>query len=133
MVVALPFMLMSLPTLAAGQVVHWLEVDRLDDGIRIFADLASLTRVDDTAELRHLVRWGEPQIDPDVPAYLSTTVQSHYHCTEKLEKYLASTSYTGAMGDGQAVLVDTRAASTWTSISADSMEEKLWKIACEIP
>ena len=81
------------------------------------------------AEILHLVRWAEPQVDPGLPPYLSTVVRTAYDCTGKKERYLASTSYAGNLGNGATVVADEDAAEGWSSISEDSMEEKIWSLA----
>ena len=113
------------------QAASWVEIDHFDDGIRIFADQKNLRRTANVAHLAHLVRWSEPQIEPDLPPYWSTIVQVDYDCNAKKEKYVSSISYAGKMGDGAAIISDEDAAGDWADISPDSMEEKLLKFACE--
>ena len=111
------------------------EIALYEDGTRVYVDPAgALEAADaDTAELMHLVRWGESQQDEGLPAYRSTVVRSAYHCGQKLERYLSSKSYGGSMGDGPRVQIDDHAAESWTTISPGSMEEKLWAVACHRP
>ncbi len=115
----------------------WTEIEQFEDGTRVFADKASARRLGDTAQLTHLVRWAEPQVEaglpPASPPYRSTIVRGTYDCLGQRERYLASASYTGAMGDGVKVLDEDQEASVWMTISAASMEEKLWAIACAAP
>lgn len=108
----------------------WAEIERFDDETRVYVDRDTARRNGNVAEVLHLVRWGEPQADPGQPVYLSTVVRTAYDCASKLEKYLASTSYAGAMGNGAKVTSDNDEAETWYSISDGSMEEKLWRVAC---
>jgi hypothetical protein len=98
--------------------------------MRVYADAATARRAGDTAELVHLVRWGEPQVEPGVLPYLSTRVRTVYDCVGRKERYLSSISYAGAMGNGVRIVADDDEATDWYSISAGSMEEKLWSIAC---
>lgn len=109
---------------------EWVEIAKFEDGIRVFVDRTSVPISSDTVQLEHLVRWGEPQRDEGLPAYLSTSVRTAYDCNNKLEKYLSSTSYAGSMGNGVKVVADDNEAQGWYSISESSMEDKLWKIAC---
>jgi len=111
---------------------EWVEIERFEDGMRVFVDLATARRSGDTAQVLHLVRWGEAQIEPGYPPYLSTIVQTSYDCIGKGEKYLASSSYAGTMGNGAKIVSDDNAVQYWYSISASSLEEKLWKIACAV-
>ena len=115
---------LPLPTFA-----DWNEIHRFEDGMRIFVDKTTAQRDGKIAEVMHLVRWAEPQND-DEAVYLSTVVHTRYDCEKKLEKYLGSTSYAGAMGDGEVVVSDEDEVEKWYTISNASMEEKLWSVAC---
>jgi hypothetical protein len=123
-------LILVLAALSGTALAEWIEIARFDDGMRVFVDRASAQRSGDTAQVTHLVRWGEPQLEPGSPPYLSTVVQTVYDCAGKRERYLASTSYTGAMGNGAKVIEDDDAVDGWYSISESSMEDKLWKVAC---
>ena len=125
------FVLTLALALLIGEVhAEWVEIEKFEDGIRVFVERSSVRRSGDTAQLEHLVRWSEPQRDEGLPAYLSTSVRTAYDCIGKREKYLSSTSYAGAMGNGAEVVADDNEAQGWYSISESSMEHKLWKIAC---
>ena len=121
---------LALALLNGAALAEWVEIEKFEDGIRVFVDHTSLRRSGDTAQLEHLVRWSEPQRDEGLPPYLSTIVHTTYNCTSKGEKYLSSTSYAGAMGNGAKVVADDNEVQGWYSISESSMEDKLWKIAC---
>ena len=121
-----------LSVLSTPALSGWVEIEKFDDGTRAFVDKATAQRLVDNVQMLHLVRWGEPQIEEGLPPYLSTVVRTSYDCLAKREKYLDSTSYTGPMGTGTQVLVEEDESGKWFSISEDSMEEKLWKIACAI-
>lgn len=126
-------LILSLTAFSVNALAGWLEIERFDDATRIFVDATTASRTGDTAQVKHLVRWGEPQSDPDLPSYLSTVVLTTYDCANKLEKYTGSTSYSGAMGNGKEVTSDDSEAEKWYTISDASMEEKLWKVACGAP
>lgn len=123
-------LILTLAMLSTAAHAEWTEIHQFDDGMRVFVDRASARRSGATARLTHLVRWGEPQREPGIAPYRSTVVQTVYDCAAKGERYLASTSYAGAMGNGEIVLSDDDEADRWYSISEDSMEDKLWTIAC---
>ena len=116
----------------AGGAAHaeWTELQKFDDGMRVYVDKASARRNGELAQVTLLVRWGEPQVDPDTPPYRSTIVRTAYDCVAKRERYLGSKSYAGTMGDGAKVVEDDDEAEAWYSISESSMEDKLWKVAC---
>ena len=127
------FMLMSVLALVSITArAEWTEIQKFDDGMRVFVDPASARRSGERAQVTHLVRWGEPQLDPDTPPYRSTIVRTAYDCVAKRERYLGSTSYAGTMGNGTKVISDEDEVENWYSISDSSLEEKLWKIACGI-
>ena len=114
----------------SGAQAAWDEIERYDDGTRIFSDRQRASRDGDIVLLPHLVRWGEPQADPGQPPYRSTVVRTAYDCVNKHQRYLASTSYSGIMGDGATVVSDEDEEEEWDTVSAGSMEEKLWHTAC---
>ncbi|MFZ4536649.1 surface-adhesin E family protein [Propionivibrio sp.] len=122
--------LLALAVFSGGASAEWVEIQKFEDGMRVFVDKATVSRNGDTAKVLHLVRWAEPQVEEGLPPYLSTIVSTSYDCIGKREKYLASTSYAGTMGNGAEVLSDEDEVEGWYSISVASMEEKLWKIAC---
>jgi len=122
---------LSLLMFSAAGLAEWSEIDKFEDGMRVFVDRGSVQRAGDIAQVAHLVRWAEPQLEPGQPPYLSTKVITSYDCVGKREKYLSSVSYAGAMGSGARVAVDDNEAEGWYSISLSSMEEKLWKVACQ--
>jgi hypothetical protein len=119
-----------LTVLSGGVLAEWIEIQKFEDGMRVFVDKTTARRNGDTAQVLHLVRWAEPQVDEGLPPYLSTVVRTTYDCVAKREKYMASTSYAGPMGGGAKVIADEDEAEIWYSISEASMEDKLWKIAC---
>lgn len=121
---------LALAAISSAVLAEWIEIEQFDDGMRVYVDKATVRRNGNTAEVSHLVRWGEAQQETGRPPYLSTVVRAAYNCVEKGERYLASISYTGAMGNGDRVISDENEALGWYSISASSMEDKLWTIAC---
>ncbi len=121
---------LALAMLSAVARAEWQEIARFEDNTRIYVDRKTVQRDGTIAQALHLVRWGEPQADPGLPPYLSTVVRTAYDCTGKKERYLASTSYAGNLGNGATVVADEDEAEGWSSISDDSMEEKIWRVAC---
>jgi hypothetical protein len=125
-------LLLMLAALSGGVMAEWSEIEKFEDGMRVFVDKSTARKTGDVGQVTHLVRWSEPQVEDGFPPYLSTTVNTAYDCVGKREKYLASTSHAGPMGNGAKVLSDSNEAENWYSISESSMEEKLWKIACGV-
>ncbi len=123
-------LILVLAVLTSNALAEWVEIEKFEDGMRVFVDKATARRNGDTAQVLHLVRWAEPQVEPGYPNYLSTIVRTSYDCIGKREKYLASTSYAGPMGNGAKVIADEDEVEIWYSISESSLEDKLWKIAC---
>ena len=123
---------MALAVLPGPAQAAWEEVVRFEDGLRIYVDRGSLKREGEIGYGEHLVRWVEPQTGDDHLPYRSTVVRSAYHCEQKLERYLGSASFSGPLGDGARVLEDKDASELWYRVSDDSMEGKLWRIACMV-
>lgn len=108
----------------------WEEIDQFEDGMRIYVQRESLRREGEVSYLDHLVRWPEPQTGEGHAPYRSTRVHVAYHCREKLERYLSSRAYAGLAGDGTVIMEDAEEAQLWYRVSDDSMEGRLWRIAC---
>ncbi len=121
-----------LVVLNGAALAEWIEIEKFEDGMRVYVDKATARRTGDNGQVLHLVRWGEPQQDEGSPPYLSTIVRTTYDCIKKLEKYIDSSSYAGPMGNGAKVTEDNNEVKGWYTISEASMEDKLWKIACGI-
>lgn len=121
---------LALAVLGRNAQAEWVEIEKFEDGMRVFVDKATARRSGDMAQVLHLVRWGEPQVEPGSPNYLSTIVRTMYDCIGKREKYMASSSYAGPMGNGAKVIADEDEVENWYSISESSLEDKLWKVAC---
>lgn len=118
--------------LGGSAIAEWSEIEKFEDGMRVFVDKSTARRNGEQSQVKHLVRWGEPQIEEGVPPYLSTVVLTTYDCVDKREKYLGSVSYSGPMGNGPKVAADNNEEESWYSISDSSMEETLWKVACNL-
>ena len=116
--------------LNGAALAEWVEIEKFEDGMRVYVDKTTALRTGDTGQVLHLVRWGEPQKEQDFPPYLSTVVRTTYDCIGKRERYIESSSYAGPMGNGALVAEDDSEVKGWYSISEASMEDKLWKIAC---
>ena len=126
------FAALVLAALSSNAFGAWQEIEKFEDGMRIFVDQSTAHRTGDLAEVHHLVRWSEPQKEEELPPYLSTVVRVSYNCVSRLEKYAGSTSYAGPMGNGAEVTSDDDEDSArWYTISESSMEDKLWRIACD--
>jgi len=123
---------LALAAACASAQAEWAEIQKFDDGMRVFVDQATAHRTGETAQLAHLVRWGEPQEEEGIYPYQSTIVRTSYDCVGKRERYLGSISYAEPMGSGVKVIADDNEAESWYSISDASMEEMLWKVACGI-
>ncbi len=65
---------LTLALLNGAALAEWVEIEKFEDGIRVFVERSSVRRSGDKAQLEHLVRWSEPQRDEGLPPYLSTTV-----------------------------------------------------------
>ena len=54
--------LLAAVLVAASQFAQaeWREIERFEDGMRVYVDQSSVRREGETALLSHLVRWAEP-------------------------------------------------------------------------
>ena len=67
-----------LAAMSGAVLAEWTEIEKFDDGMRVYVDRATVRKNGSTAEVSHLVRWGEAQREPGRPPYLSTVVRDVY-------------------------------------------------------
>lgn len=63
--------------------------------------------------------------------YLSMKIQREYACREKKTRIISRSAYAEHMGIGN-MIYSSNTHDKWAAIQPDSVEEALWKIACEI-
>ena len=62
--------------------------------------------------------------------WLSSKAQREFDCAEERVRLLGFMTFTGNMGSGEPVYSDSQE-SKWEPISSDSIDGKLWEVACK--
>jgi len=63
-------------------------------------------------------------------SFLSIKRQKEYDCVEERSRTLAETLFSGNMGKGKVVLINTDERSKWQPVQPGSIAQILWKLAC---
>jgi len=110
---------------------EWVEVSvNVEAGQTVYVDPDTIRRKGDMVEMWALYDNKTPQ--PAVgDAYLSRKVQSEYDCTQEMRRMLSVTEFSGNMGSGKVVHMNSSLFSTAKWVPARSgLGEALLKVAC---
>jgi hypothetical protein len=106
----------------------WMSLGASDSGTTVYADLATLRREGDLVKMLVLFDFKTTQTKADV-SFLSAKAQMEYDCAEQRYEGLAVTYFSGNMGNGQ-LLDRSSGKGKRLRVSPDSLDQALWKLAC---
>jgi surface-adhesin protein E len=106
----------------------WKSIGEDDAGIT-YVDPAAVVRTGNTAKLWSMLDYKSFQRMVEV-GYFSQKVQIEFDCAERKFRGLSVALHADHMGEGKAIYSD-ESPHEWEPVSADSMSEILWKIACQ--
>ena len=78
----------------------------------------------------HMTDYTKRQVSANGAAYKSAIAQFEYDCSERQSRLMELSVYKGRRGDGKLVYNRIRY-SHWAHVKAGSVEETLWRIACD--
>jgi hypothetical protein len=107
---------------------EWVEIGTSNDEATVYADLDTIRRKGDVANMWSLYDYKAAQTVLN-QSYLSSRSQAEYHCTEDRHRALASTSYSGNMGTGN-VRSSYSIKGKWEPVPPGTITHALWKVAC---
>jgi hypothetical protein len=107
----------------------WMSLGASDSGTTVYADLATLRREGDLVKMLVLFDFKTTQTKADV-SFLSAKAQMKYDCAEQRYEGLAVTYFSGNMGNGQ-LLDRSSGKGKRLRVSPDSLDQALWKLACD--
>lgn len=107
----------------------WMSLGASDSGTTVYADLATLRREGDLVKMLVLFDFKTTQTKADV-SFLSAKAQMEYDCAEQRYEGLAVTYFSGNMGSGQ-LLDRSSGKGKRLRVSPDSLDQALWKLACD--
>ena len=121
--------LITLLLLSSGPAyAEWMSLGASDSGTSVYADLATMRREGDLVKMLVLFDFKTKQTKADV-SFLSAKAQMEYDCAEQRFEGLAVTYFSGHMGNGN-LLDRSSGKGKWIRVSPDSLDQALWKLAC---
>jgi hypothetical protein len=122
-------MLFTLLVSSGPAYADWMSLGASDSGTTVYADLATLRREGDLVKMLVLFDFKTTQTKADV-SFLSAKAQMEYDCAEQRYEGLAVTYFSGNMGNGQ-LLDRSSGKGKRLRVSPDSLDQALWKLACD--
>jgi len=122
-------MLFTLLVSSGPAYADWMSLGTSDSGTTVYADLATLRREGDLVKMLVLFDFKTTQTKADV-SFLSAKAQMEYDCAEQRYEGLAVTYFSGNMGNGQ-LLDRSSGKGKRLRVSPDSLDQALWKLACD--
>jgi surface-adhesin protein E len=125
--------LITLVPLGIGPVyAEWLHVGgKVEKGLTVYAvyvETDSIRRKGNLVTLWALFDYMSIQSIVGGP-WLSSKAQREYDCLEERVRLLGYMTFTGNMGSGEAVYSNSTQ-SAWEPMTPDSIDRKLWEVAC---
>jgi hypothetical protein len=98
-------------------------------GITVYVDPATIRRKGELVKMWHLYDFKVVQTRENI-SLLSLKEQREYDCAEERQRSLAITSFSGNMGRGNVVHINSDE-EKWESVEPSSLGNTLWKVACK--
>jgi len=110
---------------------EWIAVVNTDDGdITVYANRSTIRREGNIVSIWTLGDFKKAKQGGDNKQFLSLKEQYEYDCREEKMRRLYAIMYTGKMGKGN-VLDSGSIYEAWQPVPTGSLNEHLWKFACE--
>lgn len=102
-------------------------------GATVYADVGKIRNKGmSKVKMRHLISFQHKDKTSSGHAYQSVKALVEYNCDEEHYRVLASSMHTGIMGTGEIVSFVSDA-KLWEPVESNTLEEVLWKVACDKP
>jgi len=121
--------LITLLLLSSGPAYgEWVLVTGDESGTTVYVDPSTIRQKEDIVNLWTLY---DSKTVETVPAgsFLSIKRQKEYDCAGERSRTLAETLFSGNMGKGKVVLIDTEERK-WQPVEPGSIAQLVWKFAC---
>ena len=118
--------------IVSGSVMaEWVRVDYdSDNGITTYVNFFTILKSGDLVKMWDLRDYKKGQELAFLPLYMSVKRQSEFNCKEEQMKELNASYHAKSMGEGEVIYID-KNPDNWSTISPDSIDKKLWKLACK--
>lgn len=122
--------LITLLVLSSGPAyAEWISLGTSDSGTTVYADPVTVRREGELVKMLVLFDFKTRQTKADV-SFLSAKAQMEYDCAEQRFEGLAVTYFSGNMGNGN-LLDRSSGKGKRIRVSRDSLDQALWKLACD--
>jgi hypothetical protein len=123
-------LLIALLVLSSGPAyAEWVAIGGNDQiGMTTFVDPATIRRKGDLVKMWQLNDFKTVQTVED-HSFLSTKKQREFNCAGERTRILAATQFSGNMGNGQVVSVNSNE-QKWEPVVPESIGHTLWEFAC---
>ncbi|MGB7816855.1 MAG: surface-adhesin E family protein [Methylotenera sp.] len=111
----------------------WTKLESTHDArVTVYADIGKIRNrgMMSKVKMRHLLNFQNKEITSSGRAYQSRKELVEYDCDKEHYRVLASSQHTGIMGSGKVVSF-TSYTKQWQPVETNTLEEKLWKVACD--
>lgn len=103
------------------------------DGITVYADVGKIrNKGKEKVKMQHIINFQNKETAASGHQYQSRKELVEYDCVEEHYRVLASSLYKDRMGHGKIVSFNSDARQ-WEPVEFNTLEETLWKIACDAP
>ena len=108
---------------------EWVLVTGDESGTTVYIDPSTIRRKDALVNLWTL--YDSKTVETVTEgSFLSIKRQKEYDCVEERSRTLAEMLFSGNMGKGKVVLINTDERSKWQPVQPGSIAQMLWKLAC---
>jgi hypothetical protein len=123
------WMLLSFALISCATAPEWTEIDN-NRSMATYADLSSIGWSGSRVEMWSLIDLKQARRDITGKLFMSTKLRREYDCKEHQSRNLYFSFYSWHMAEGEIGYVGADP-ENWTPIPPESINEILWKIACE--
>jgi hypothetical protein len=116
-----------------GTALQWtlLGSSRANGGMDVYVARSSIQRAGDVARMTDLFDFKTAQVF-EGKSYLSARNQYEYDCAKSRRRMLATTGFSGHMGQGT-VVASAQGAGSWDPVNSSGPLHDHWKVACSKP
>lgn len=124
--------ILILSLMCTNVMAAWTKLENTRDATAsVYADIGNIRNKGmSKVKMRHLISFHNKEMTNSGREYQSRKALVEYDCENEHYKVLASSQLSGSMGSGK-VVDFTSLSKQWQPVEYDTLEEVLWKVACD--
>ncbi len=124
--------ILILSLMCTNVMAAWTKLEStLDARAAVYADIGKIRNKGmSKVKMRHLINYHNKEKTSSGRVYQSRKELVEYDCDNEHYRILAASQYAGVMGSGK-VVGFTSYSKQWQPVEYDTLEEMLWKVACD--